>query len=289
MRSVPPRNSTALLPSCLLAGCLATPTPLAPQLEGSIGEPHRGVQTGADELPPSGPGYVRFRPLSPHYWGHPDLVRAIQAAAAAGARSFPGSPPLVVGDLSARNGGRIPGHSSHRSGRDVDLLWHVTGLDGTPRRSPGFIKVGPDGLAALPPTDEHVVLDVERQWLLFRELLMSPYVDVQWLFVSRDVESLLVDHALARGEPAELVWRAETTMRQPSDGAPHDDHVHVRIACSAHDAVHGCRGGGPHWEWLAAWPRLVPLTTTWLAELAHDDPLRENELPAGPEGAGHDA
>jgi penicillin-insensitive murein endopeptidase len=237
-------------------------------------------------LPISGSGYVRFRPHGRFYWGHPGLVRMIETVAATLAQQAPGAPPLVVGDLSAREGGKIERHHSHRTGRDVDFLWFVTTPDGAPVMSPGFVRVGSDGLAHVPGTDEYVRLDVQREWSLFRALLLSAAGSVQWLFVSRDVEALLVDYARARGEDPALLWRAETTMLQPGDSAAHDDHVHLRIACSGEDAVHGCIGGGPHWEWLAPWPELGPLPPAWLEQVAHDDPFEFGDLPVFSAAAG---
>jgi penicillin-insensitive murein endopeptidase len=269
----------ALCGALTATSCIGCPTPLAPQLAGSIGAPHSGVLTNGVQLPVSGLGYVRFRPRGSYYWGHPDLVRTIENVAATLAKQAPGSPPLVVGDLSAREGGKIERHHSHRTGRDVDLLWFVTTPDGAPVKSPGFVPVGSDGLAPVPGTDKYVRLDVQREWSLFKALLLGDASSVQWLFVSRDVEALLVDYALSRGENPELLWRAETTMLQPGDSASHDDHVHLRIACSGEDAVHGCIGGGPRWEWMAPWPELGPLPPSWFEQLAHDDPFELADLP----------
>jgi penicillin-insensitive murein endopeptidase len=231
--------------------------------------------TGAVELPQRGEGYARYRQVSPHYWGNPRLVRAIETAAAAVMRERPGGAPLLVGDLSARGGGKISGHNSHRTGRDVDLLWYVTTPAGAPVLSPGFVRVGPDGLARVDGAEEErfLALDVERQWLLFKELLTTEGVGVQFFFVSRDVEALLVEYALSRGEQLELVWHAQTVMLQPADSAAHDDHVHMRIACTAEEAATGCEGGGPHWEWLPPRPALGPLDARSLAEIARDDPF----------------
>jgi penicillin-insensitive murein DD-endopeptidase len=269
-------------------GCVGTPTPLAPALSGSIGVPHSGVQTTAVELPKKGPGFVRYRSMSPFYWGHPRLVRAIENAALVVDRERPGGAPLYVGDLSARNGGKIPGHRSHRTGRDADLLLYVTTPGGAPIASPGFVAVETDGLAkvtgAKTPEDEFVRLDVERQWLLFRTLMTSEDALVQFLFVSRSIEALVIDHAQALGEPLELIWRAETVLLQPGDSSPHDDHVHIRIACAPDEAVAGCEGGGPYWEWLPALPALAPLGGLDLQSLAVDDPLDVAEaLSAGTE------
>ena len=99
-------------------GCLGTPSPLAPQLRGSVGLPHQGVITDAVPLPRSGEGYKLLRKNGVH-WGNPRLVAAIQRAARDVARARPG-PPLVIGDLAARFGGereRAPraSHLGHAS------------------------------------------------------------------------------------------------------------------------------------------------------------------------------
>jgi penicillin-insensitive murein endopeptidase len=241
----------ALLAPSLL-GCIGAPSPLAPHLRGSVGLPHHGVVTEAVALPKKGDGYVLYRDDDVR-WGSARLVGVIQRVASAVVSSRPGGAPLVVGDLSKRYGGQTERHRSHRSGRDVDLLFYVTTPRGVPVRSPGFIKFSTDGLGA---TEGKKVyrFDVERNWELVRTLLSEE--DVQWVFVARPVEALLIEHALALGEPLDLVYRAETVMRQPGDGAPHDDHFHVRLACSLDEMVAGCEGG-PRWPWQ---PALEPLS-----------------------------
>jgi hypothetical protein len=42
---------------------------------------------------------------------------------------------------------------------------------------------------------------------------------------------MLLDHARAIGEPEGLIDLAAASMSQPSDSAPHNDHMHVRIYC----------------------------------------------------------
>lgn len=276
----------ALLLPLVTAGCFGVPTPLAPSVDGSVGVPHAGVLRGAEELPVRGPGFVRLRPKSPNYWGNPRLVEGIRAAAGAVADALPGGAPLVVGDISARRGGKIPGHRSHRTGRDVDLLFYVTTPSGAPVPSPGFVKFGTDGLA--PVKDElHLRLDVERNWMLVRELVSSRRAQVQWLFASRGVEALLIDYARARGEPPQVIWRAETMLLEPGDSSPHDDHIHVRFACSADDEVAGCEGGGPRWEWLESHPPLPELDARALGQIANDDPFGlEAALSAAPAPGG---
>lgn len=235
-----------------LSGCAGVPSPLAPSLGGAVGLPHAGVLTEARELSASGEGYARLRDTEARF-GHPRLVGLLERVAAEVERRRPG-PPLLVGDLSARAGGRIPGHRSHRTGRDADLLLYALTPDGRPVRAPGFVRYGPDGLAVT-PEGKFVRLDVERTWLLVRALVRDPEGSVQWVFVARWLEALLVEHALARGEDLDLVWKAENVLLQPGDSAPHADHLHVRIACTPEEAVAGC-AGGPSWPWLPPPPSL---------------------------------
>ncbi|HEY6724568.1 MAG TPA: penicillin-insensitive murein endopeptidase [Polyangiaceae bacterium] len=254
----------------LNVGCIGAPNALAPGLHGSIGMPHSGVQTEAIELPQRGDGFVRFRPHSPTYWGNPRLVGAIQDVGRTMLQKSPETAPLVVGDLSGRYGGKIPRHNSHRTGRDVDLLFYMTTPAGAPIRTPGFVPVGNDGLAEI--GTEYLRFDVERNWLLLRELLTSHMIEVQWLFISRDLEAMLIDYALARETDLDLVWQAETVMLQPGDSAPHDDHVHLRIACRPDEAVYGCEGGGPRWEWQPPLPRIETPLAELLVQIAKEDP-----------------
>lgn len=282
-----------MTPACLLrlllliaalSACTTTPTPLAPGQRGSVGVPHLGVQTNAVELPFRGDGFERFRPRGKNHWGVPRLVSLIQDAAAHVQRRFSGGPPLVVGDLSARSGGKIPGHNSHRTGRDVDFLYYVTTPAGIPTRAPGFFGHSSDALAEIDSRGQYLRLDVPRQWELFKYLLSREDVGVQFLFVSRDIEAMLIDYALARHEPIDLVYRAQTVLLEPKDSLPHSDHVHVRIACTPEEGFSGCSGGGPYWPWLPALPIPTPLGPRFFTAIAEEDPFEFEKL-AGSGGA----
>jgi len=98
---------------------------------------------------------------------------------------------------------------------------------------------------------------VARQWRLIRSLLRSTQIEVQWLFASSAVEALLIQHALATGDDPDLIWRAENVLLEPADSLPHDDHLHLRVACSPDAGVQGCEGGGVSWEWLPSPPMLT--------------------------------
>lgn len=269
--------STALL----LSGCCHAPTPMVAKWDGSIGAPAHGALVEGMLLPASGPGFQWLRPEGHHY-GVARLVRAIEEAAAEVAHERPGGAPLLVGDLSGRFGGRLYGHRSHRSGRDADLLYFAQTPSGEPIASPGFVRYGPDGLAWVDPDlggPRFIRLDIARQWLLVRALVDSPEANVQWLFVSKPIEALLIEYAQAIGEDPELVWRAEVVLQQPSDSLPHDDHMHVRTACTADEAVHGCEGGGPQWPWLPPLPAAAPPESDEDLLLALLEPMSEKPVP----------
>jgi penicillin-insensitive murein DD-endopeptidase len=241
---------TALL---LASGCARAPSPLAPQYGGSIGSPNHGVLTASAELPPQGEGYKWLRQDDRHH-GLPRFVKAIERAAATVARERPGA-VLGVGDLSTRNGGQLLPHFSHRTGRDADLLLYMTTLDGAPVESPGFIHVGADGLAWDDKGKRFLRFDVERTWLLVKTLVEDPDARIQWVFAHRNIEALLLQWARARGESGETMARAMDVMLEPRPGGPHDDHVHIRTACTPAELTSGCEHTGPTRPWIEALDR----------------------------------
>src|SRR5262245_11601543 len=83
------------------AGCLGAPTPLAPNVRGSVGEPFHGVLTEGMSLRQMGEGFKRLRDDDMR-WGNPRLVHAVMRAALAVARARPGGEPLIVGDMSKK-------------------------------------------------------------------------------------------------------------------------------------------------------------------------------------------
>jgi penicillin-insensitive murein DD-endopeptidase len=270
------RSGAALgLLAFALGGCLSTPSPLAPSFRGTVGSPNLGVQTDAVELPRAGPGFIRYRPHGAHHFGRPRLVAALTRIAAELSEGNPKAPPLVIGDLSARRGGKIDGHQSHRTGRDVDLLYQFVTPSGARVTAPGFIHIDADGLARVPDNGRILRFDVDYQWRLTKLLVTAPEVGVQFMFASRNVEALVIDYALARGEPLDVVLRAQSVMWQPGDSLPHDDHVHLRIACSVEELSTGCSGGGPYWDWLPAVPLPETLDHGKLALLIRDEPPLE--------------
>lgn len=213
--------------------------------------PHKGVLTNGTELPAQGTGY-RVLASNGRHFGTRRFVGAVERAAAKVAQERPGS-TLTIGDLSAKNGGRISSHSSHRTGRDADLLLYMTTLEGAPVTTTSFVHVGTDGLAFDEEKNRFLRLDVEREWLLVKALVEDREARVQWLFVSKPVEALLIEWARARGESGDTILRAMDTLLQPDPPAQtHDDHLHMRIACDPDEIAAGCEPTGPIRPWIAA-------------------------------------
>lgn len=238
---------------CVLTGCLAMPSPLSPKDADSIGLAHRGVLHRGVALEPSGPGY-RFLRANDRHSATPRLAAALTRAAKSVYDARPES-TLVLGDLSQPQGGVISHHASHRSGRDADTLYYTRSLDGRPLPSPGFVRIGDDGLGYDDASGQFVALDVERQWLFVKALITDRDANVQWLFCSEGIKRMILRWARARGESTELVWRAAQVLHQPTGARPHDDHMHVRIDCTADDRARGCVSWGPAWPWLESGDR----------------------------------
>ncbi|HVJ93432.1 MAG TPA: hypothetical protein VM580_26705, partial [Labilithrix sp.] len=149
-------------------------------------------------------------------------------------------------------------HFSHRTGRDADLLLYLTTLEGAPVESPGFVRVGPDGLAWDEKGKRFLRFDVERTWLLVKTLILDPDARIQWVFANRNVEAILIEWARARGERGDTLVRAMEVMHEPHPGGPHDDHVHIRTACSPEEVASGCERTGPARAWIEALDKPVP-------------------------------
>jgi len=237
----------------------------------SVGTHSRGRLIRGSRLPSEGLGYRVGAPWRGRQaqFATPGLLRAITDGLANVERLFPGSEALV-GDLSRRGGGPTKGHRSHQSGRDADIFFFARTEEGRayqpqPRQhasdsSPASVLAfGADGWAthwsmiAGWPQPERAVprvrFDEVRNWALVRYLLTQSEATVQWIFIQRDLKSLLLAEAVALGESAALIARAEQVMHQPSDSALHNDHLHVRIYCSPFDRSLGCQDVGPK-RWL---------------------------------------
>ncbi len=225
---------------------------MGPEASTSLGTPVEGRLDHGVPLPLAGPGF-RFNPAKDpaHRYGSVEMVQGIVRAAAQVQERHPGG-ELVVGDLSQRAGGDIVGHVSHRSGRDVDLLFYL--LDAKEEPFPAkAIPIEPDGTGvdyqdlSDAADDIPVHIDLPRTWTLFEALLTDPHNAIGRIFVVEHVRAMLLEHARSSGAPALAISRFSDLACQP--GFPHDDHAHLRWFCAVDDIAAGCEDTPPIYPW----------------------------------------
>lgn len=234
------RSLAALL--AILSLSLTACAPLGVISDGtsvSGGQPNRGWLLDGRRLADDGEGF-----FAPPTWkarglryGSDEMVALLTGAARQIAKT---NHPIRLGvaDISYDGGGpAYSHHRSHQSGRDADLLLYMLDAAGRPYQSTAMTPVDAEGLA----TDgSRHRLDVPRTWQLVRALVTSAERNVQYLFLDEVLIQLLLDHARAIDEPPWLLDLARQALLEPT-GAPHPDHLHVRIYCAPTDLAVGCQ------------------------------------------------
>lgn len=210
----------------------------------SVGKPSHGYLIAGAKLPDHGEGFTtrdvwRWRD---NRYGTDELIDLVVGVARRMHRRVP-DVAIVVADLSGRGGGGGRAfHRSHQSGRDADLLYYMRDAAGQPME--------PDAMHVFDPwararDGSGITIDVPRTWLLVKDIVTAPEAAVQYIFMYEPIARRLIEHAEQIGEPEAIIARARRTLRQPGDSARHDDHLHVRVYCSAADRAYGCVDIGP--------------------------------------------
>ncbi len=166
----------------------------------SVGSPNAGRLLRGVSMP-TDPAWKLVRSPERTY-GTAATVGNLAAALSAYARRFPGAPPVELGDISARRGGKISGHSSHQSGRDADIMLVQATDDSGARRH-----------------------DPQRNWFIVKTLIDQG--SVQAIYLNASEQGWLKDAAVADvGTDA----AAEYFQRIRHERG-HDVHMHVRFLC----------------------------------------------------------
>ena len=186
----------------------------------SIGTPGRGSLEGAVPMV-DGPG--RSLKMIPwKSWATVETVATLDRVLAEWRRRYPDADPVLVGNMSAPSGGKLQPHSSHQSGRDVDLSY--------PQIRDEKEELNWREMSA-------VNLDREMTWNLMKLLVESGAVE--HIFIDTKLQKLLHEWAVEH-EPVpkrKLGRWLEYPRRPGSTGAivqhvpGHTDHLHVRFAC----------------------------------------------------------
>jgi murein endopeptidase len=176
----------------------------------SIGTPDSGLLLNPVPLLP-GPFWTIRDPSES--WGTEETIDFVVTAIEAVEARYPGSPRLVIGDLSNPRGGKLDRHRSHQAGRDADI---------------GFYFQRGEVKSFLAPRKKD--LDLPRTWALVRALVTE--TDIDRIFLDRSLIAVLYQHALSEGE--DRSWLNDIFGRTSEKGIiqherRHKDHLHVRF------------------------------------------------------------
>lgn len=259
----------------------------------SKGGPNEGSLEGGAPLPLTGPGF-RFSPRKKveRRHGTVELVAALVRAAIHVHETMPKTEPptvLTFGDISMTEGGEIAGHGSHRAGRDADVMFYLLHEDGTPAEGKA-IPLDPEGRGTdykelgTPDDDVPVRIDVERTWAFVAALLGDESLQIQQIYIVEHLRTKLLAQAKKVEADAAIMQRFGDVTCQPR--FPHDDHMHIRVFCSAQDIALGCNDVAPIFPWQRALlkkagvtPVAPPKRTTKRAKLTSVEEAREKAGP----------
>jgi murein endopeptidase len=178
----------------------------------SIGAPGSAILLNAVALPPGPRGEIA---ASAEIWGTSETMASIETAIGKVHELFPSAPPIVIGDISDPDGGRLKRHESHQGGRDADL---------------GFYFRDRQELWFAPGTAAN--LDLPRNWALVRALVTC--TDVETILLDTRIQRVLYKYALSISEDKDWLDRVFQYSRGSGNAVVkhvpgHRNHYHVRF------------------------------------------------------------
>jgi murein endopeptidase len=192
------------------------------EVSESVALPSAGSLEGALPMV-EGPGR-ELKAIPWKSWGSQTTVAILDHILTDWAERGPTVQPILVGNMASRNGGRLPPHSTHQSGRDVDL--------GYPQKLPPGEVLNWREMTAQN-------LDAAECWELLFLLASTGTVEV--IYIDTSIQKLLHEHAVAKkllGQAQLRDWleygsRGGNPLVQHVKG--HTDHLHVRFRCQPHE------------------------------------------------------
>jgi penicillin-insensitive murein endopeptidase len=148
-------------------------------------------------------------------FGTSETMEAIQTVVGKVFELFPDSPPILIGDISDEDGGRLKRHESHQGGRDVDFGFYFK-----------------SGKADTFVTATAANLDLPRNWALVRAMITC--TDVQTILLDTRIQRVLYKYALSISEDKDWLDRVFGFARGYRDAIikhvkGHKNHYHVRF------------------------------------------------------------
>ncbi len=204
----------------------------APESMGqSVGSPRDGALLHPAALP-AGRGYLIRNEHTA--WGTDNTIEHLRTAIKAVRRRHSNLHRVVIGDISTRRGGPLPGHQSHQAGRDVDVgLYYRSRAEGSAAE---FEEADRDNL------DRRATFDL----LMALSATRDDPTGVKLIVLDYGLQRLLRKAAQARGVSE---TKLEALFQYPHGPTSqhglirhkpaHRDHMHVRFGCPSTDPL--CR------------------------------------------------
>lgn len=224
----------------------------APGPAFAIGSVSSGCIAGAVSLPSDGPGYKIMHLERRRFFGHPKLLKTIEAIGFAVERESLGT--LHVGDLAQPCGGPTPSnHLSHQNGLDVDI-WFALDPDLTAKADADRSDIpAPSFTNGTGTVLNHSLWKSGNTRVLE---LAARLPEVERIFVNPHIKKELCQFVPKN----ERNW-----LRKIRPWWGHNDHFHMRLACPPGSSE--CRpqnplppgdGCGAPLDWWLHIPNLLP-------------------------------
>ena len=182
----------------------------------SVGRPNAGFLINGQRMP-RGKDWVLTVPA--HTYATSETIEQLTHCFQRVRAELPGAPKVRLGSLSAKGGGKIAPHDSHRTGRDADVYFF---------RQPG---------ARWDTAATEQDIDLPLTWALLRCWLTD--TDVDFVLIDTAVQGWLESYASSLGEPSAWLRQLFHDVPPNSNGrgsralvrhAPgHVAHMHVRF------------------------------------------------------------
>lgn len=184
-----------------------------------VGAPWDGRLVNGVRIP-AGEGWRLQQPTASHGTTHAvaSLVAALQAFSQTSAHGR----PLLLGAMSLRHGGPLPGYRTHQTGRDVDIRLPLTA------EFPAWFPI------------KQWRVDYAALWELVAALADTGEIEV--VFLDYELQKALHKAATKLGADADARHRLIQWPRGRADGSGlvrhadgHTTHLHVRFRCGRHE------------------------------------------------------
>jgi murein endopeptidase len=205
------------------ASASATPAaalPLVSIQKGSVsvGKPNKGKLVNPISLPENKKLYTIRKP--DESFGSTHALHNLQLAVAQWRQASGYAGSLLIGAISKKGGGRLRPHSSHQSGRDVDIRLPLKRTDGS--------------------ADDVNDVDWDATWALILALVATG--EVEYIFLTTDRQKHLLKAAKRAGASKDMIDRMlqypETSGNKNGivrNQKGHTAHIHVRFTCAANE------------------------------------------------------